>query len=88
MGFTIGDAPSITLQKPAVRDAAKDATVSEESAVTSGVARMTFSSGTKAQSGFTPDKEPEARPEAAQHEVRLTPKVFSKEKTEKVNCTL
>ncbi len=68
-GFTVGEAPSITLQKPSPKETAKEPTAVIETTATPGVARMTFSSGTKTQSGFTPDKDHDARTEASQQEV-------------------
>ena len=63
-GFAAGEPPSITLQRPSPRDVvSEDSATTVESTATSGVARMTFSSGSKTQSGFTPDKDHDKRPE-------------------------
>ena len=69
-GFAGGEPPSITLQRPSPRDVvSEDSASMVESSATSGVARMTFSSGSKTQSGFTPDKDHEKRPEPINQEV-------------------
>ena len=67
---TAGETPSITLEKPSSRQPIKeDSSTATESPITSGVARMTFPTGSKTQSGFTPDKEQDKRPEPVQQEV-------------------
>ena len=77
-GFASGEAPSVILQKPSPRDnISQDSAPSVDSAATSGVARMTFSSGSKTQSGFTPDKDQDKRPEVVQQEVRLSCAILS-----------